>query len=202
MENNYQIRSVPRMFEEVTRSIINYIHDEELTPGAKLPPERTLSELLGVSRSSIREGIRILELLNYLESRQGGGTFVSIPTPFIIPYRLIKQSVDYGKLKKYFEIALLNAEKIIFLTMNDSSSTQLNTSNKSFWMEFSDWINLLGKQLENEYYLSLWNTAFSVVYENNFLDSLNVSSDINELKIAYYKRDKQLISDFFMTLIK
>jgi GntR family transcriptional regulator, transcriptional repressor for pyruvate dehydrogenase complex len=202
MENNYQIRSVPRMFEEVTRSIINYIQEEELTHGAKLPPERTLSELLGVSRSSIREGIRILELLNYLESRQGGGTFVSIPSPFIIPYRLIKQSAEYGTLKKYFEIALLNAEKIIFLTMNDSSSIQLNTSNKSFWMEFSDWINLLGKQLENEYYLALWNTAFSVVNENNFFDSINVPSDINDLKIAYYKKDKQLIAEFFMTLIK
>jgi GntR family transcriptional repressor for pyruvate dehydrogenase complex len=44
--------------------------------GEKLPSERQLSEQLGVSRVSVREGLRMLELLEMIEVRQGRGAFV------------------------------------------------------------------------------------------------------------------------------
>lgn len=51
----------------------------EFPPGEKLPAERDLSIRFGVSRASLRDAIRQLELLGYLEVRQGGGTFVRVP---------------------------------------------------------------------------------------------------------------------------
>ncbi|WP_408007994.1 FadR/GntR family transcriptional regulator [Pseudalkalibacillus sp. A8] len=186
------------MFEEVIRQIITYIHEEKLQKGAKLPPERKLSELLAVSRSSVREGLRILELLKYLESRQGGGTFVSDPPPFLIPSRIIQQALEHETLEKYFGVALMNAEKIILLTLDKEVSISLTRGeDHTFWVEFSKWVNELGKHIENDYYLLLWNNIYQLLVENSYLDNLTISATVDDLKIAFYKKDKATLTAFF-----
>jgi len=45
-------------------------------PGEKLPPERELAELFGVSRPSVREALNILATAGLVEVHQGGGTIV------------------------------------------------------------------------------------------------------------------------------
>jgi GntR family transcriptional repressor for pyruvate dehydrogenase complex len=48
----------------------------DFTPGDKLPPERELSEMFGVSRPSVREALNILSSAGLVMSYQGGGTVV------------------------------------------------------------------------------------------------------------------------------
>lgn len=48
----------------------------EFKPGDKLPPERELAELFGVSRPSVREALNLLSSSGLVESYQGGGTVV------------------------------------------------------------------------------------------------------------------------------
>lgn len=48
----------------------------EFVPGSKLPPERELAELFGVSRPSVREALNILAASGLISSYQGGGTVV------------------------------------------------------------------------------------------------------------------------------
>jgi GntR family transcriptional regulator, transcriptional repressor for pyruvate dehydrogenase complex len=48
----------------------------KMQPGDKLPSERELAETLKVSRGSIRDAIRSLELMGLVEPRQGAGTIV------------------------------------------------------------------------------------------------------------------------------
>lgn len=50
-------------------------------PGDKLPTERALAGELGVSRSSLREALRALEILGLLHVRQGSGVYVSTLDP-------------------------------------------------------------------------------------------------------------------------
>lgn len=57
--------------------IIQYLQDEGLSDGDRLPTERELCLLLGVSRSTLREALQRLETRNVLEIRRGVGTFVS-----------------------------------------------------------------------------------------------------------------------------
>jgi GntR family transcriptional regulator, transcriptional repressor for pyruvate dehydrogenase complex len=64
-----------KVYEEVARQIERLIL-KKLQPGDKLPSERELAETLGVSRSSIRDAIRSLELMGLVEPRQGAGTVV------------------------------------------------------------------------------------------------------------------------------
>jgi GntR family transcriptional repressor for pyruvate dehydrogenase complex len=52
------------------------IHRGELRSGDRLPPERDLAKMLGVSRPTLRAGIRSLAAVGVLQSKQGAGTFV------------------------------------------------------------------------------------------------------------------------------
>jgi len=74
---NSEFESIRRnkVYEEVARQIERLIL-KKLQPGDKLPSERELAETLGVSRSSIRDAIRSLELMGMVEPRQGAGTIV------------------------------------------------------------------------------------------------------------------------------
>jgi GntR family transcriptional regulator, transcriptional repressor for pyruvate dehydrogenase complex len=62
--------------EEVVSQLQEMIHNGELRPGDRLPPERDLAKLLGVSRPTLRAGISSLAAVGVLQSRQGAGTFV------------------------------------------------------------------------------------------------------------------------------
>ena len=62
--------------EEVISQLREMIHRGELRPGDRLPPERDLAKLLGVSRPTLRAGIRSLAAVGVLQSRQGAGTFI------------------------------------------------------------------------------------------------------------------------------
>ena len=67
-----------RLSEEVLKKLQSMIIDGTYKAGDQLPSERELSELFQVSRASIREALRVLETLGFLDSRVGiaGGTFV------------------------------------------------------------------------------------------------------------------------------
>jgi GntR family transcriptional repressor for pyruvate dehydrogenase complex len=63
--------------EGVVTQLRDMIHRGELSSGDRLPPERDLAKLLGVSRPTLRAGIRSLTTVGILQSRQGAGTFVA-----------------------------------------------------------------------------------------------------------------------------
>lgn len=74
------------MFDKVVKStvpgqVIEQIKEllvkGELKRGDRLPPERQLADMLGVSRPSLREALRALEYAGMLETRVGEGIFVA-----------------------------------------------------------------------------------------------------------------------------
>lgn len=56
----------------------------ELRPGDRLPPEKELSERLGLSRSSLREAVKALEIIHVLDVRRGDGTYVTSLKPELL----------------------------------------------------------------------------------------------------------------------
>jgi GntR family transcriptional repressor for pyruvate dehydrogenase complex len=65
-----------KVYEEVADRIRRLIAEGRLKAGDRLPPERELAERFGVSRTSVRDAIRALEMIGLLEPRQGDGTVV------------------------------------------------------------------------------------------------------------------------------
>lgn len=65
------------LVEQTTQQLIRFIQDNEIAVGEKLPNEAELAQQLRVSRSTLREAVRILISRNVLKVRQGSGTYVS-----------------------------------------------------------------------------------------------------------------------------
>ncbi len=61
---------------QIAEQIRSSILAGEFAPGDKLPPERELAEMFGVSRPSVREALNILSASGLVMSYQGGGTVV------------------------------------------------------------------------------------------------------------------------------
>lgn len=62
--------------DQVADMLKAHIASDEIQIGDKLPPELTLAKMLNVSRSTIREAIRTLAVLGYIEIVNGKGSFL------------------------------------------------------------------------------------------------------------------------------
>lgn len=62
-----------RLYQKIANLIIKLINDNVFPPGSFLPPERELAKQLGVSRSSLREALIVLEISGWIIIQSGNG---------------------------------------------------------------------------------------------------------------------------------
>ncbi len=65
--------TAPRAWQTVLEHIETQLLEGRLRPGDRLPGERALSADLGVGRSSVREALRVLEVLGLIRTQAGSG---------------------------------------------------------------------------------------------------------------------------------
>jgi len=77
------VEAVPqsRNYQGVVTQIHKLIRSGHLKPGDKLPTEREMVERFKIGRSSVRDAIRILEVMGTVKVRQGGGTVIQDLSP-------------------------------------------------------------------------------------------------------------------------
>lgn len=73
---NFQPIKPKKVSTQIADQIRSSILSGEFSPGDKLPPERELAEMFGVSRPSVREALNVLASSGLVMSYQGGGTVV------------------------------------------------------------------------------------------------------------------------------
>ncbi|MHB1167435.1 MAG: FadR/GntR family transcriptional regulator [Carboxydocellales bacterium] len=91
-----------RAFVEVVNKIKKRIFESKLLPGDRLPTERELCEVFGVSRMALREALRVLELSGLIEIKRGskGGIFVAdlvdklVTQSYLTMFQMHKFSLD------------------------------------------------------------------------------------------------------------
>jgi GntR family transcriptional repressor for pyruvate dehydrogenase complex len=67
------------VFQTILQRVQDWIEAARLQPGDRLPPERELADKLNVSRTSVRQALKVLGSLNRVEQRHGSGTYLSSP---------------------------------------------------------------------------------------------------------------------------
>ncbi|MDO5516757.1 MAG: GntR family transcriptional regulator [Clostridium sp.] len=65
-----------KVYEKIIDEIKKKIKSGELKKGDKLPTERAMAEIFSVSRTSVREAVRALEVVGLIEKRQGDGNYI------------------------------------------------------------------------------------------------------------------------------
>ena len=99
--------------DEAITKIKDMIISGKLSAGDRLPPEKELSEKLGLSRSSLREAVKALEIIRVLDVRRGDGTYVTSLEPqllseamtFIVDLHQDKSILDIFAVRRILEPA-------------------------------------------------------------------------------------------------
>lgn len=116
--------SQKRIYQSIIEQFVGLVKTGKLQIGEKIPPERSLAEMFNVSRASIREGLRVLEIIGLVEVRPGEGSFVTELkiAPFInavTPLLISNESMERD---------LLDFRKILELRAVELAATRAETT--------------------------------------------------------------------------
>ncbi len=128
-----------KAYKGVIEYFKNKIMTGELRPGEKLPPEREIAQTLKVSRNSVREALRIMDMTGVISSQQGSGNYITCEfqksiaetmgmmfAMSQIDYRQISQ-LRYALEQQAFALAVENVSKEQ-IEMLDELVTKLDRS--------------------------------------------------------------------------
>lgn len=108
------------------------IKEGRLKPGDKLPSERELVKELGVSRSSVREAIKSLTIMGYLEPVERKGTFISkkyIENKYANSE--LNSILNRAPIFDLMEVRMFLEEKFISLAVNRATDEDIEKLNKA-----------------------------------------------------------------------
>ncbi|AST97005.1 FadR/GntR family transcriptional regulator [Shouchella clausii] len=121
----------PKRYIEIIRAVSEMIQNDGLKSGDKLPSERELSDRLDVGRSSIREALRGLELLDLIETRRGEGTFMKATSSYklvdLLLSFVLKDEQARKDLTETRRIIELEALKLACERITDEQIRKLDT---------------------------------------------------------------------------
>jgi len=102
--------------EQIAEMLLKYILQGGVSPGDKLPPERTLATQLNVTRATLREALKKLEQLKLIIIHQGKGIIVqdfhSASLDLIFSLLVINGEIDFKILENIFEARELFATDV------------------------------------------------------------------------------------------
>lgn len=194
-----------KVYEQVIEQIKNMIVDGTLKKGDRLPSERELVESLEVSRTSVREAIRALQIMGLIECRQGEGNFIKedfentlfepISIMFMLQQRDLEQILDARRIIEAgtaeFAAKMITKEDLNELRKITESFQVCRNENENvkFDRQFHYKIakasgNLLIINILNAM-SSLMDSSFKDARKNILIDKENVIVLANQHKLIY-----------------
>jgi GntR family transcriptional repressor for pyruvate dehydrogenase complex len=128
--------------EAVVQQLLEDISTGAFRPGDRLPPQRELARQLGVSNSSIREGLQSLQAMGVIETRHGVGTFVVGDARLIPILKNLTQEPSPEQYAHVLEIRCLIEPRLAWLAALRITDEQLD--------EMSRALSEMAKGLEQE----------------------------------------------------
>ncbi|MEX3747904.1 MULTISPECIES: FadR/GntR family transcriptional regulator [Lysinibacillus] len=125
-----------KAYEVIVDQIREYFLNGELQPGEKLPTERELASRFNVSRTSVREALRKLEIKGIIEIKQGSGSFIRTPEYHSLGEELSSTIIKTEKKLIYEMLELRQALEVecAFLASRRATSEDLERIGKALEM--------------------------------------------------------------------
>lgn len=194
----------------VSEMIIAQINDKvlsgELRPGDKLPAERVLAEQLQVSRSSLREALRVLQFMGILDIRPGEGLFLEsnsnmLSDHFLVSH-LIKQfsAIEIYEARKFIEVDIveLAAKRILQEEeelLEDAYRRLVEAKNDETLfldanLKFHETIASISK---NDVLTEIISAIWKLTFETNLMENLFETNDIAQRSNEGHKKIMEAI---------
>jgi GntR family transcriptional regulator, transcriptional repressor for pyruvate dehydrogenase complex len=126
-----QFRKIKRITapEIVLDQVKNLILNRNFLPGDKLPPEREMAELIGVSRPSLREALKTLAAYGTVDIKHGSGIYIKEPNLdiaiFPITVMLSREKNIIDELIEAREIVEVEIVRLAAERANDQVLTEI-----------------------------------------------------------------------------
>src|SRR5690349_1276724 len=106
--DNFKSVDTSSLVDKVEANLVELLKEKKLKVGDSVPKEIELAELLGVSRTVIREALLRLRTMGLIESKKKKGAVITSPDLFGIMSKSMNPHVlDQDTLKEIFEIRLV-----------------------------------------------------------------------------------------------
>ena len=121
----------PGATELVVERIKELLENGTLKAGSRLPTERELATMLGISRPTLRTALKALSVMGVISARPGAGTFIanSLPEIFNHPLHFMTLMSDTG-INDIFQARLIIEPGLAELAAKNVSDVHLNTMNR------------------------------------------------------------------------
>jgi Transcriptional regulators len=194
-----------RVYEQVIEEIKNLIEKGELRCGDKLPSERELCEQLNVSRTSIREALRVLEILGIIECKIGEGNYIkdnfedSLLEPLSMTFMLHGSKTDeILDIRKFIEpgtaaLAAKNINDEQLQEIKDLINLLNNTENEEKCAEIDKKIHYKIVQASGNYLVSNMMFAVSTLVETYIEDVVTNMFQSEESKSKVKKQHEDIV---------
>jgi len=125
------------------QKVVSYIEQricaQELCPGDRIPTENELCALLGVSRTSVREAIKILESMTIIQVRRGDGTYIARPQDitFYTPwkFKMLLEGTTWQEVLAFREQMEFSILRCAFLHITEQDLSTLSQNlEKTRWI--------------------------------------------------------------------
>ncbi len=103
------VKEAGNLTDRIVMRIEELITSQQVVEGERLPAERDMAQMLGVSRPALREAVKILEAGGRLVVRHGQGVFVSQDAASVMRSRLINRELTLGELFAMREVLEVSA---------------------------------------------------------------------------------------------
>lgn len=159
---------------------------DQLKPGDKLPSERDMAEDLQLSRSTIREGLRAIELIGLIETRRGEGTFLKSYQSYQTLSLLSTFIFQDPSSQKDVELTLNLVEQLIIQEGKENNLSLI--INKWLGHDYNYWIACGYKQSFQVILASLGNELLSKIWY--LLYAFRESLSENQASIKKFNKQK------------
>ena len=117
------------LYEEVVNDLYALIDKSQMKPGEKLPPERELTEKLGISRNVLREAFHVLESRGIIDSYQGKGRFLrKVPQEEGIEtkYDSLSKNLERCSMMEAYEVRQVLEVKAVELIIRNATEADID----------------------------------------------------------------------------
>lgn len=107
-KKNFQAIDTSSLVDKVKEQLVELLENKQLKVGDKIPTELELTEILGVSRTVIREALLQLRMMGLITSKKKKGAYITSPDIFgILSQSMYPHILDQDTLKDLFELRLI-----------------------------------------------------------------------------------------------
>lgn len=126
--------AVDKVIQYIKESIISH----KFWVGSKLPTEQALCEMTGVSRSGVREAMKVLAASNIVTIRRGDGTYVSDPDDISysspMMFKILLRDTTLAELSSFREVMEMSVITLAIQNCTEENITKLKAINDEFFL--------------------------------------------------------------------